>query len=249
VNPDAPEFRSGTLEALKSATRVVALTGSGISAESGIPTFRGEDGLWKGYRAEELATPEGFSRNPERVWEWYRWRLDDFFRKAKPNPGHLALARLEEFVDLTVVTQNIDGLHQRAGNSRILELHGSAWRVKCSRQQCDLGHGKTPDSLEKMPVCECGAPLRPDVVWFGEMLPPGVLEDGAASASACDVALVVGTSALVYPAASLPFLALEAGAFVIEVNPAPTPLSSQVQECLCGQAGKILPALIDAAFV
>ncbi len=242
----APRFSDATLQALRRSEQIVALTGSGISAESGIPTFRGEDGLWKGYRAEELATAEGFRRDPGRVWEWYRWRMR-MFRQANPNPGHQALARLEARAALTVVTQNIDGLHQRAGSRRVLELHGSVWRVKCLRPACRRGDAEAPDDPQGVPSCACGAPLRPDVVWFGEALPGDVLDGAAAAVSSCDVALVIGTSALVYPAAMLPVIALDAGAYVIELNPEPTPLTPRVHDSLRGRAGDLLPKLVDEA--
>jgi len=244
--PEGGAFREGTLMALRGAERIGILTGSGISAESGIPTFRGADGLWEGVRAEDLASPEGFQRDPEKVWAWYRWR-QGLVLEARPNPAHDALAALESIREVTVITQNVDGLHQRAGSQRVLEVHGSILRTRCSREGCPDGIGGVPEAAEGLPRCRCGALLRPAVVWFGESLPQDVLEAAVAEVSRADVVLLVGTSSLVYPAAGLPHLAIRAGVPVIEVNPSPTPFSELALEAIREPAGRCLPALLGAA--
>jgi NAD-dependent deacetylase len=230
---------------LSRARRVAVLTGAGISAESGVPTFRGADGLWRNFRAADLATPEAFARDPVLVWEWYRWRRGRM-ASAAPNPAHHALVRMEgRFEGFTVITQNIDGLHARAGTRSLVELHGNIWRDRCvddprhtSRHEPD-----EPPPAESVPRCRCGAVMRPDVVWFGEVLDPDHLQHAIRAASTADVLLVVGTSSIVYPAAALPSHALNAGAAVIEVNPDETPLSEQMDVVLRGPAGAILPEL------
>ncbi len=231
------------IERLAVARRVAVLTGAGISAESGIPTFRDAlTGLWANYDPQDLATPEGFARNPKLVWEWYaerRQRIDG----VQPNPGHLALAALERrFAQFTLVTQNIDSLHQRAGSHAVVELHGNIARVKCSREETIVN--EFPDN-ESPPRCPCGAFLRPDVVWFGEMLPAEALARAEAAAEHCEVFLSIGTSAQVYPAAELPLRALSAGATVVEINPERTALSRHVHFALQGSAGAILPQLLQ----
>lgn len=239
------EIPAGLAEALRGAGSVAAFTGSGISAESGVPTFReAQTGLWERFDPQRLATPEAFARDPELVWEWYEWRRE-LISRAEPNPGHLALADLERLVPgFTLITQNVDGLHRRAGSCSVIELHGNILRTRCSRE------GEIVEdfaSEAKPPPCpRCGAPLRPDVVWFGEMLPPGAFEAASEAARNCEVFLSIGTSSLVYPAASLPFEALEAGATVAEINPDETPLSIGVDYALRGRAGEVLPALLDA---
>ena len=234
-------------DALASARSIAVLTGAGISAESGIPTFRDAmAGLWSRFRPEDLATPEAFLRDPKTVWEWYAWRRDRV-EGVTPNAGHAALARLEEQAlrrgaQFTLVTQNVDGLHRAAGSRDIVELHGNIRRVKCF----DRGHTAQswPRDVPGPPPCAvCGSPLRPDVVWFGEMLPAGAIEAAVAAAKRCDVFMSIGTSGLVEPAASLPFVALESGATVIEVNPEPTPLTHRATIALAGPAGIVLPRL------
>lgn len=241
---------SATRAALAGARSIAVLTGAGISAESGIPTFRDAmTGLWSRFRPEDLATPEAFRRDPGTVWEWYAWRRARV-EAAQPNAGHLALARLEEEANargaqFALVTQNVDGLHRAAGSRRIVELHGNIRRVKCF----DRGHAveSWPPTGESPPRCPaCGSRLRPDVVWFGEMLPAGALEAAVAAARGCDVFLSVGTSGLVEPAASLPFAAIEAGAFVAEVNPQPTALAREADAVLEGPAASVLPRLLGA---
>ena len=233
------------LEALRGARAVAVLTGSGVSAESGVPTFRdAQTGLWARYDPADLATPEAFERDPGLVWDWYEWRRK-LVREVAPNPGHLALAELERRVSrFTLITQNVDGLHQRAGSRGVIELHGNITRTKCSVED-----GMVEEYvLHSMPpVCpNCGAPLRPDVVWFGETLPADALRAASAAASSCDLFFSVGTSGLVQPAASLPFDALRGGATVVEVNPDQTPLTRSADYVLRGNAGEVLPALVEA---
>lgn len=207
--------------------KVAVLTGAGISAESGVPTFRGQGGLWKSHRPEELATPQAFRRNPALVWEWYLWRRS-IIAKAEPNAGHIALVELERKYteNFLLITQNVDGLHQKAGSKRLVELHGNIWRVKCL--SCGVVYYDYFVSYAQLPpACkECGGLIRPDVVWFGEALPEDTLEIAIRWAKDCDVFVVVGTSAVVYPAGELPYLAKEYGAKVIEINPEGTPVSS-----------------------
>ncbi|MBI2313411.1 MAG: NAD-dependent deacylase [Betaproteobacteria bacterium] len=233
---------------MRSAKRVAALTGAGISAESGVPTFRdAQTGLWARYRPEELATPEAFLRDPKLVWEWYEWRRG-IVGKARPNPGHVALAEMERHIPhFTLITQNVDGLHREAGSRRVLELHGNIRRTKCFDE--NLVVESWPDTGEVPPRCpRCGGLLRPDVVWFGEMLPEADLTAAVEAAENCEVFLCVGTSAVVEPAASLPFYALRAGATVVEVNPGKTPLTGRASYSLRGAAGELLPALVAAAW-
>ena len=237
----------GLLGAVRRARRVVALTGSGISAESGVPTFRdAQTGLWARYDPQELATGEAFARDPELVWSWYAWRRG-LVEGARPNAGHEALAELEGTVPaFTLVTQNVDGLHQEAGSAGVLELHGNIRRSRCSLEAVIVEAEET-DCVP--PLCpNCGAPLRPDVVWFGEALPEDTLAAAWEAARSCDLFLSVGTSGLVYPAASLPYEALENGAAVVEVNPEPTPLSSRADFAVRGTAGEVLPGLVHGAF-
>ncbi|MBA7607220.1 NAD-dependent protein deacylase [subsurface metagenome] len=240
---EKPETRA-LIEVLTRAKHVAVSTGAGISAESGIPTFRGKEGLWKKYRAEELATPTAFTQNPELVWEFYEWRRGIIAEKA-PNPGHEVLARWENvFPFFSLITQNIDGLHQKAGSTDMLELHGNIWKLRCTEEGTVSENHQTP--LEEVPpLCpNCGAVLRPHVVWFGESLSPTVLHKAFQLSSECDVMFVIGTSALVQPAASLPLSAAEAGAKIVEINPDPTPLTPYADFSFRGKAGEILP-LID----
>ncbi len=232
------------IEVLQEASRVAILTGSGISAESGIPTFRGEEGLWKKYRPEELATPTAFSQDPKLVWEWYDWRRGIIGQK-EPNPGHKVIARWEEtFPTVSLITQNIDGLHQKAGSKNIWELHGNIWKLRCTEEETITENYETP-LKEIPPLCpNCGALLRPHVVWFGESLSPTILQKSIQLSSECDVMFVIGTSAVVQPAASLPFEASEAGAKIVEINLDPTPLSLYADFSIRGKSGEILP-LID----
>jgi NAD-dependent deacetylase len=255
---------------LARASRVVVLTGAGISSESGVPTFRGEEGLWKTYRAEDLATPEAFARDPLLVWQWYAWRRS-LASTCLPNAGHVALARFAlaraaeagtsgppgGLPTALLVTQNVDGLHERAARAAAgpldpapalpLELHGSLFRDRCSRcgRSAPAQESIDASSLETLPRCgSCGALMRPAVVWFGEALEAAVLGRAFASARAADVCLVVGTSALVHPAASLPIATLERGGIVLEVNPDETPLSDLAAVSIRRNAGDALPTLL-----
>lgn len=231
------------LEALSRARRPLVLTGSGVSAESGVPTFRGPDGLWRNFRPEELATPEAFRANPGLVWEFYDWRRG-VIHTVSPNPAHQAIAALEElFPSLTLLTQNIDGLHRAAGSRHLLELHGNIWQVRCVREGRVIEERRVPLS-PLPPRCPCGDFLRPNVVWFGEALDPSVLHEALTLAASCDFMLVAGTSSVVQPAASFPLLARRNGAYVLEVNAEPTPLSDFADESLIGKAGEILPGIL-----
>ncbi|MGQ4832990.1 MAG: NAD-dependent protein deacetylase [Candidatus Asgardarchaeia archaeon] len=205
---------------------LVALTGAGVSAESGIPTFRGKDGLWKKYRPEDLATPDAFKRNPREVWEWYTWRMK-IIQKAKPNYAHVCLAELEKKGILkAIITQNVDGLHQKAGSKNVIELHGNIWRARCT--QCDYKEYLQTIPQDIPPKCKkCGSLLRPDVVWFGEPLPTEALNMAFYLSNKADLMLVVGTSLLVQPAASLPFIVLKNNNKIIEINPNETILSKK----------------------
>ena len=239
---------SALVTRLRSARRVAVLTGAGISAESGVPTFReAQTGLWAQYNPEELATPRAFRRQPKLVWEWYAWRQQRI-RQAEPNPGHQALVSMERHIpEFTLITQNVDSLHRRAGSHQILELHGNIFRTKCFSE--DRPVESWPDGDEIPPRCpRCGGLLRPDVVWFGEMLPATALHAAEHAAATAEIFFSIGTSALVYPAADLPLRALDAGATVVEINPQPTPLSSRVTFSLNGAAGEILPALVAQAW-
>lgn len=225
------------------ARRVLVLTGAGVSAESGVPTFRGGGGTaaWKGMPFDVISSARMLERDLLAVWEWFDYRRG-VLKTVNPNAAHIALARWQDrFADFTLVTQNIDGLHEAAGSRDVIELHGNIWRARCARcgSRRDLNDER---DQTRPPACiECGNPMRPDVVLFGEMLPAGAFEGAAAKAENCDLCFVVGTSALVYPAAALPELASAAGAYVVEINPEPTPLSALCDEVISGRAGEILP--------
>ena len=243
---------------VQEASHIVVLTGAGISAESGVPTFRGPGGLWRSYRPEELATPRAFDRDPRLVWEWYAWRRS-LVACCAPNPGHLALARLAlEHESATLVTQNVDGLHHRAADELAgsggdpspaypLELHGAIHRDRCSacgqrtRGRLDID----TSSEETLPCCdECGGLLRPDVVWFGEPLDPNIIGASFEAARSADLCLVIGTSAVVYPAASVPEVTLRGGGAVIEVNVEATPLTPSATLSLRASVGETVPAFL-----
>ncbi|HEV7412618.1 MAG TPA: NAD-dependent deacylase [Casimicrobiaceae bacterium] len=234
--------------AIAAARTVAVLTGAGISAESGVPTFRdAQTGLWAQFDPQKLATPDAFRRNPKLVWDWYAWRRK-LVSRAEPNAGHRALAVLEGRVsDFVLITQNVDGLHWRAGSRNVVELHGNISRVKCSRENTIVEHWT--EAGDEVPRCAgCGALLRPDVVWFEENLPADALRAAEEAARKCQIMLVVGTSAEVYPAAALPGYAKSAGATIVEINPNPTPLSDAADYVLRAPAAVVLPALVAAAW-
>ena len=238
------EFPSGLIESLRAARRITVLTGAGVSAESGVPTFRdAQTGLWARYRPEELATPEAFRRNPALVWPWYesrRARLET----VEPNTGHVALVEFERRApEFLLATQNVDGLHQRAGSRRVVELHGNITRTKCFEENVLVE--QWPEDGSVPPRCpRCGGPLRPDVVWFNEMLPEAALAAAEAASRACDLFFSIGTSALVHPAASLAWAARQGGALLVEINPQSTPLTAHANHFLQGPSGQVLPDLL-----
>ena len=234
------------LERFANAKSVAVLTGAGVSAESGVPTFRdAQTGLWAKYNPEDLATPRAFRRNPRLVWEWYAWRRQ-LVAQAKPNPAHLALAEMEKlFPNFHLITQNVDGLHQRAGSRKVIELHGNITRTKCFDEGTMIA--TWPDTTDVPPKCpNCGGLLRPDVVWFEEPMPEAEMDPAVQASTSSDIFLSIGTSSLVYPAASLPFTALRSGATVIEINPQPTPFTDKAHFVLNGAAGVVLPELFTA---
>lgn len=241
-------LRDSLLERLARAQSVLALTGAGMSAESGIPTFRdAQSGIWARFRPEDVATPEAFARDPGRVWQWYEERRKAV-RSAQPHAGHRALVRLEALVpELTVVTQNVDGLHQRAGSAKVWELHGNILRSKCHLTLRPIGNewlADSPHSPPRSPYVKGGL-ARPDVVWFGEALPTAAIEAAMAAAARCDFCLSIGTTSLVQPAASLPLVALEHGAALVEINPAATPLSPHTDQSIRGMASEVLVILVS----
>lgn len=225
------------------------LTGAGVSAESGLATFRGPGGLWEGRDPMTLANRGAFENDPQTVWRFYAWRREQA-RRAQPNAAHRAIAELEHTRPdpdgFLLATQNVDGLHERAGSSRIVRLHGSLWRSRCAA--CDREFDDERWEFPALPPrCECGSPIRPGVVWFGEALPPEAWARAEAFARRSAIAIVAGTSAWVYPAAGLPEIAGRAGAYIVEVNPERTPLSAAVDEHIAGTAGEILPRLAAVA--
>lgn len=233
---------------LREAQRVVALTGAGISKESGLPTFReAQTGLWSKYRPEDLATPEAFASQPDIVWQWYAWRRA-LVRHAAPNAAHHALVRLAEHApSFSLITQNVDSLHRRAGSRDVIELHGDILRSRCS--SCGAIARDVDDASPSPPPCtRCGAPVRPDVVWFGETLPDDALQAALEAARTADLLLVIGTSLQVQPAAGIVPVALDAGAQVIDINPEPALLPDERVHALAGPAAKVVPRLVEAAF-
>jgi NAD-dependent deacetylase len=228
---------------LTECDNVVVLTGAGISAESGVPTFRGQGGLWRQYRATDLATPEAFAQDSRLVWEFYNWRRE-VLAPLHPNPGHLALAAMESrFAHFTLITQNIDGLHQTAGSRKMIELHGNIWWVRCNGCGAVKEDRRVP--LPELPICgTCGALLRPNVVWFGEMLDSAILDLAYRSIEACQVMMVIGTSGVVQPAASMGATARRRGAFVAEINLEPTPYTGAYDLSILGKSGEVLPNLV-----
>jgi NAD-dependent deacetylase len=239
-------FSKTLIDTLRAAQTITVLTGAGISAESGIPTFRdSQTGLWAQYDPHELATPEAFADNPERVLDWYRWRYS-LVAQSKPNAGHYALVNLEQRVPhFTLITQNVDGLHRVAGSRNVIELHGNIDHLRCTKE----GSLVAGWPQEKLPHCpNCGSLLRPNVVWFGESLPAEALQKAVAASTHCDVFLSVGTSGMVEPAASLAYEALRAGVVVVEINPSPTPLTVYTSYQFPATAGQVLPALLQAVW-
>ncbi len=227
---------------LREARRIVFVTGAGISQESGIPTFRGKDGHWRKHDPMKLATIDAFYDDPKLVWEWYEDRRKNILA-AQPNPGHKAIAELEKYARVIVLTQNIDGLHQRAGSSSVLELHGSIIRIKCT--VCDY-HDDITVGFEKIPpLCKCGNILRPDVVWFGEGLPQDIWQEAIAEASSCDVMIIAGTSLVVSPANTLPIYAKQNNAILIEINPEKTEMSSEMDLVIRNTSARTLPKFVS----
>jgi NAD-dependent deacetylase len=242
-----PDALDRAADVLRRAERVAVLTGAGVSAESGVPTFRASDGLWEGHRIEDVATPFGFKKDPRLVWQFYNARRANV-KTVRPNPGHFALAAMEGCWGdgFTLATQNVDGLHRAAGSRRVLEVHGSLYRTRCTG--CGAIRDRGLDTLDELPKCDpCGGLLRPDIVWFHEPLPEDVWRQAHAAAEACDVFLVVGTSAVVYPAAGLIQIAKRgrSGAAVIEVNLTPTEASVLADIGLYGPSGETLPRLCE----
>ncbi len=241
TNSIPKQIRNSIME----ASSIVVLTGAGISSESGVPTFRGREGLWNNFRPEELATPSAFSRDPTLVWNWYAWRRE-LISSCDPNPGHHAIASMEPSVrDFTLITQNVDGLHQQAGNSNVLELHGNIWRMRCPHcGEKDENHSVPLAAIP--PLCKnCDTMLRPDVVWFGESLDPAIIEAAFHAASRCDLMIVAGTSAVVQPAATIALIALENDSTVLEINIEKTQLSSLFDHTILGRSGDILPDILS----
>lgn len=227
---------------LKEAQKIVFVTGAGISQESGIPTFRGKDGLWRNYDAMKLATIDAFYENPELVWEWYNERRRNIF-SAEPNLGHKAIAELENFVEVITLTQNIDGLHQRAGSTKVLELHGSIIEIKCT--VCKFKNKILTEFTNIPPLCKCGNILRPNVVWFGEPLPQDIWKEAMIHASKCDVMVIVGTSLVVSPANTLPLYAKQSNAFLVELNPEETMMSHEMDLSVKSTSVVALPKLVS----
>ncbi len=243
---------SDLISLLRSARRVAVLTGAGVSQESGVPTFRdAQTGLWAQYRPEDLVSREAFDRDPALVWNWHAW-LRDLMAQAQPNPGHRALTDMQAHLarrgaQFTLITQNIDSLHQRAGSQLVVELHGNISRVICARERRRVAEWSATDQTPP-PCPHCGALLRPDVVWFGEALPAEALWAAKRAAQESDIFLSIGTSGVVEPAASLPFVALKHNAVIIEINPEATPLTAAATYVLSGPSGQVLPALVQAVW-
>ena len=227
---------------LKDSRKIVFVTGAGISQESGIPTFRGKDGYWRKYDPMKLASIDAFYDDPKLVWEWYEDRRKNIL-DVKPNEGHFAISQMEEFKDVVILTQNIDGLHQRSGSTNVLELHGSIIRIKCT--VCDFIDNITENFESLPPKCKCGGMLRPDVVWFGESLPQNIWQSAIKEASVCDVMVIVGTSLVVSPANTLPVYAKQNGAILIEVNPEKTVMSNDMALSIQATSVGVLPKMLS----
>ena len=233
------------VQRLRESKRLVVLTGAGVSAESGVPTFRGKDGLWKNHRPEQLATPQAFEKDPELVWDWYHWRRK-IVRGVSPNPAHYAIAELERRVgDFTLITQNVDGLHLRAGSGKVFQIHGDLHHARCAKCTAVIAL----EGQEGLVICDlCGGHMRPNVVWFGENLDIRLLEDSYVASGASDLLIVAGTSNIVQPAASLAYAALANSGYVLEVNLDPTPLTGSASATVLGKAGEVLTELTQLAF-
>ena len=229
-------------EKIQRFKKIVFVTGAGISQESGIPTFRGKDGLWRNHDAMKLATIDAFYDNPKLVWEWYNERRMNIFQ-AQPNPGHKAIAELEKYAEVVVLTQNIDGLHQKSGSTKVLELHGSIVKIKCS--VCDYKEEILTEISELPPLCKCGNILRPDVVWFGESLPQDVWQNAINLASNCDLMIIAGTSLVVSPANTLPIYAKQNNATLVEINPEDTEMSGEMDVTIRNTSAESLPKLVS----
>ena len=229
-------------EQIRNVKKIVLVTGAGISQESGIPTFRGKDGLWRNYDAMKLATIDAFYDNPKLVWEWYNERRQNIF-SAEPNRGHKAIAELEKFAEVVILTQNIDGLHQKAGSTKVLELHGSIVKIKCT--VCDFNDEIITEFSENPPLCKCGNILRPDVVWFGEPLPQDVWQKAIIHANQCDLMIIAGTSLVVSPANTLPIYAKQNNAILIEINPENTEMSSEMNLTIKDTSSNALPEFVS----
>lgn len=246
-----PSFSDTLVERLAAASSVAVLTGAGMSAESGIATFRDPGGLWDRFKPEELANVRAFLDNPTLVQAWYAHR-QEIIRSTEPHAGHRALAKLERLVPrFRLITQNVDGLHQQAGNEAVTELHGNILRAYCvdckaPAEESHLTPDRESDEPEPVRCAACGGLVRPDVVWFGEALPPGAVEKAEAAAAHCEVLLSVGTSAVVYPAAGIPVLAKAQGAYVAEINIEPSAIAGELDETVIGKAGEVLPELVEA---
>lgn len=237
------EIPSSLIEKLKTAKSIVFFSGAGISAESGIPTFRGKDGIWNKLKPEELANFNAFMRNPQMVWEWYNYRKS-IVHQSKPNAGHLAIVEFEKYFEhVIVITQNVDNLHRRAGSKIVYELHGNIEKNFCVK--CKKRYDEELEFKNGVPKCSCGGLIRPDVVWFGEFLPADQFQASEKAARNCDIFFIVGTSAVVYPAASLVHVAKSNGAFLVEVNIEETEASSITDVSLFGESGKILPQIVE----
>ncbi|MDR3667229.1 MAG: NAD-dependent deacylase [Ignavibacteriaceae bacterium] len=235
------DIKKSDIEKIKNAGHVVFFSGAGMSQESGIATFRGKDGIWNKFKPEELANINGFMKNPDMVWEWYKYR-HDIVRNAEPNQGHIAIAEFQKYLPkVTVITQNIDNLHKRAGSKNIFELHGNIERNYCMK--CKTFYNEI-NEIPEVPKCRCGGLIRPDVVWFGEYLPQDQFQGAELAASNCDIFFVVGTSAVVYPAASLIYTAKDCGAIIFEINIEKTDISILARESFIGKAGNLLPMIL-----
>ena len=237
------EIPDNVIERLRTASKVVVSTGAGVSAESGVPTFRGKDGIWNKMNPEELASVDGFMANPKLVWDWYQYRRK-LMSDVTPNPGHFAIAEFEKlFSGFVLITQNVDNLHRGAGSTDVIELHGNITRNKCFT--CNTIFNGDIDLDEGLPHCHCGGMIRPDVVWFGEMLPEQAIRRAIQATESAEVFFSVGTSALVQPAASLPYMARQHGAFVVEINLEPTSLTAVADLFLQGKSGEVLPLIVE----